>query len=595
MADFQKQLKVLSEDIIYEKIKQIGLHVFYSVIVDKNAEEAVADMGEEVKWNGSEEHFIAENKEELKELFLWKSDVLSKDSEMTVIWTKVVTLSKNCYSLTGEIEVRMPHQNDIEYTTLRFMMTIVQKRGDFKIVSVQTSEIHHIQVDGNRDYLKEQRKKLPSDSGQLEQCDHLTGLYTLDSFKEKTAQFLWNVDKEKHYALLYTDITNFEKLNNLYGLQKADEMLLELAGMVASLDKKVIYCCRSVADHFLLFLECDNSEEIRQLAILLCRQFDETIRDNFPNASPRLGVGIYEVRDVSVSIDEMVEHANAARKTLRSSANNRVAFYDKSVFLQVEKIKHIEKNMQDALDKGEFKVYLQPKYNLVSGEVTGAEALVRWIRPDGTMIYPDEFVPVFEKNGFIEQIDYFMLEQICSMIKKRRELKKKCLPISVNQSRVLLKRQDYTTRIAKILLKYQTPPQLIELELTERLFSGQYNEMFIMMEQLKKVGVRWSIDDFGTGYSSLNLLKDLPVDIVKLDKSFLDETETSEVSRVIVRKIVELTKELKKSIVCEGVETKEQAKYLRDIQCDMAQGYLYAKPMPMKDFEKLIDRKAGTN
>lgn len=301
------------------------------------------------------------------------------------------------------------------------------------------------------------------------------------------------------------------------------------------------------------------------------------------------------MRDVSVSIDEMVEHANAARKTLRSSANNRVAFYDKSVFLQVEKIKHIERNMQDALDKGEFKVYLQPKYNLVSGEVTGAEALVRWIRPDGTMIYPDEFVPVFEKNGFIEQIDYFMLEQICSMIKKRRELKKKCLPISVNQSRVLLKRQDYTTRIAKILLKYQTPPQLIELELTERLFSGQYNEMFIMMEQLKKVGVRWSIDDFGTGYSSLNLLKDLPVDIVKLDKSFLDETETSEVSRVIVRKIVELTKELKKSIVCEGVETKEQAKYLRDIQCDMAQGYLYAKPMPMKDFEKLIDRKAGTN
>ena len=177
------------------------------------------------------------------------------------------------------------------------------------------------------------------------------------------------------------------------------------------------------------------------------------------------------------------------------------------------------------------------------------------------------------------------------MIQRRREEKKKCLPISINQSRILLSRKDYTTRIAKVLLKYQTPPQLIELELTERLFSNHYDEMYVMMEQLKKVGIKWSIDDFGTGYSSLNLLKELPVDIVKLDKSFLDETETSEVSRVIIRKIVELTKELQKSIVCEGVETKEQADYLRTIRCDMAQGYLYARPMPMSNFEKLIDKK----
>lgn len=591
MPDFTKQLKVLDDELVYEKVKQVAIQVFYSIIVCKDVDEALSNIGEEIKWNGSEEKFLADNKEKLRELFVWKCGTMTKDSQMKVIRTDVFSLYKNCYSASGEIEVRMPYQKEIEYTTLRFMMSVVHKRGKFLIQSVQTSETNHIKLDKKKKFPFNNIENMAYDTAHPEQYDYLTGLYTLDYFKTMTANFLQHANTQRHYALLYTDITNFEKLNNLYGLQKADEVLLELAGMITAFDKKVIYCCRSVADHFLLFLECDDHNQIQQLATMLCHQFDEAIKDNFPHASLRLGVGIYELRDVTISIDQMVEHANAARKTLRSSANNRVAFYDKTIFMQVEKVKLIEKNMQKALDSGEFQVYLQPKYNLVSGEITGAEALVRWIRSDGSMIYPDEFVPVFEKNGFIEQVDYYMLEQICSMIQRRRAEKRKCLPISINQSRVLLTKKDYTTKIAKVLLKYQTPPQLIELELTERLFSNHYDDMYVMMEQLKKVGIKWSIDDFGTGYSSLNLLKELPVDIVKLDKSFLDETETSEVSRVIIRKIVELTKELQKSIVCEGVETQEQADYLRTIRCDMAQGYLYARPMPMSSFEKMIDRK----
>lgn len=591
MPDFSKQFKVLDEELVYEKVKQISIQVFYSIIVNKDVEEALSNIGDEIKWNGSGENFLAENKEKLRELFVWKCGTMTKDSQMKVIRSDVFSLNKNCYSSSGEIEVRMPYQEEIEYTTLRFMMSIVQKRGKLIIQSVQTSEINHIKLDKSQNLLLNHSENMANDTARPEHYDYLTGLFTLDYFKEMTVLFLQHANTYKHYALLYTDITNFEKLNNLYGLQKADEVLLELAGMITAFDKKVVYCCRSVADHFLLLLECDDHTQIQRLATMLCHQFDEAIKGNFPHASLRLGVGIYELGDVTIGIDEMVEHANVARKTLRSSATNRVAFYDKTIFMQVEKVKHIEKNMQKALESGEFQVFLQPKYNLINGDITGAEALVRWIRPDGSMIYPDEFVPVFEKNGFIEQVDYYMLEQICSMIQRRREQKKKCLPISINQSRILLSRKDYTTRIAKVLLKYQTPPQLIELELTERLFSNHYDEMYVMMEQLKKVGIKWSIDDFGTGYSSLNLLKELPVDIVKLDKSFLDETETSEVSRVIIRKIVELTKELQKSIVCEGVETKEQADYLRTIRCDMAQGYLYARPMPMSNFEKLIDKK----
>lgn len=209
------------------------------------------------------------------------------------------------------------------------------------------------------------------------------------------------------------------------------------------------------------------------------------------------------------------------------------------------------------------------------------------------MEYPDEFIPIFEKNGFIVELDFYMMEAVCNMIKRRLDAGKTCVPISINQSRVLLNNEEYPNRFAKMLKCYSIPPEYLELELTERIFKEDLSEMARIMGELKELGIRWSIDDFGTGYSSLNLLKELPVDIIKIDKSFLDETETSETSKIIIRKTVELTQELSKSVVCEGVETESQADYLRGIQCDVAQGYLYAKPMPMTEFEQLLDEEMG--
>ena len=198
---------------------------------------------------------------------------------------------------------------------------------------------------------------------------------------------------------------------------------------------------------------------------------------------------------------------------------------------------------------------------------------------------------LLEKNGFIVELDFFILSEVCRMIQRRLQEKRHCVPISINQSRVLLQEKDYVKRVADILKKYDTPPRYIELELTERIFRDDLTDLAKMMGELRNLGIRWSIDDFGTGYSSLNLLKELPVDIIKIDKSFLDETESSETSKIIIRKTVELTQELDKTVVCEGVETENQADYLRGIRCDMAQGYLYAKPMPMEEFEKLLDKE----
>lgn len=419
--------------------------------------------------------------------------------------------------------------------------------------------------------------------------DSLTGLYNLDTFKKGVQAFLKNPVQSGGDALLYTDIAHFERVNNLYGSKKADTLLVDLATAISDIDFGLQLYCRSVADHFVILVSFSDKEVLGHKLEEFCREFNRLAVERFPEAVPRLGIGAFIIEDDSEPIDDMVEKANAARKSLRGRSSIRVAYYNAVDAGKHRRAKELEKEMEKALENGEFKVYLQPKYDLITKKMVGAEALVRWIKSDGTMVYPDEFIPLFEKNGFIRQLDFYMLEQVCDMLRRRLKAGKMCLPVSVNQSRVLLNSDTYTSDVAYVLNSYQTPPDLIELELTERIFSDSLEEMANMMSELKELGVKWSIDDFGTGYSSLNLLKKLPVDIIKIDKAFLDETETSNVSKIIIRKTVELIQELDKMVVCEGVETEEQESYLETIHCDVSQGYLYAKPMPMGQFEQLVD------
>ncbi len=430
---------------------------------------------------------------------------------------------------------------------------------------------------------------MPQSEDYESECDSLTGLYNLDRFKNGVEDFLKRQGDDTRFALLYTDIAHFERINNLYGIRLADTLLVDLADAISEISFGLRFFCRSVADHYLILVDFEDKDGLGHCLEEFCREFNGMARERFPDAVPRLGIGVYIICDNAEPIDDMVEKANAARKSLRGHSSMCVAYYNSVDVGKHRKAKEIEKDMNRAMKAGEFKVYLQPKYDLVTKKMVGAEALVRWMKEDGSMVYPDEFIPVFENNGFIRELDFYMLENVCDMLRRRLKEHKKCLPISINQSRVLLNSDTYTTDVAFVLNSYQTPPDLIELELTERIFSDSLDDMAEMMSVLKKLGIKWSIDDFGTGYSSLNLLKKLPVDIIKIDKAFLDETETSNVSKIIIRKTVELTQELDKKVVCEGVETEEQAAYLKEIHCDLAQGYLYARPMPMKEFEKLMD------
>ncbi|MCH5251723.1 MAG: EAL domain-containing protein [Lachnospiraceae bacterium] len=584
--------QVLDNDLMEEWVKQIALNHFYAFYVRQDLEGVLRHVKNDVRWMGHKDYLIAHNKEEYENLLKKEINHIPVDCVLKVIRIESAAFSPGYYDVNGELELRIPHRASVLYRELRFSMVILNEDGNYAIASLHTS----MSGEGFLSYgvMNESGKPIRhmvEDMKNQDQYDILTGLYTLDSFKREAKRMLEKSAEKEKFAVFCTDIGQFEKINNLYGLRHADQVLIELANLLTSCSKTVKICCRSVADHFLVLITYNEVKALKSLLKKICGEYDRTIGKQYAEADPSLGIGVYLVEDKNDDIEKIVECANMARKDLGHPGRSNLAFYDAKTYVRMEKVKRIERIMKGALESKEFKTYLQPKYDLDTGVIVGAEALTRWIRHDGTAIYPDEFIPIFERNGFIGELDFYMLRSVCEMIQRRLKEGKKCVPVSINQSRVLLGDTDYVSKIAAVLAKYNTPPEYIELELTERLFKDNLSDMAKMMGKLKELGIRWSIDDFGTGYSSLNLLKELPVDIIKLDKTFLDESETSNVSKIIIQKTVELTRELDKMVVCEGVETESQAEYLRDIHCDMAQGYLYARPMPMEEFEQILDKE----
>lgn len=590
MPVYTDQQKVLDNNLIEERVKQIVLDVFFSFYVRRDLRDVMEKISDDMQYIGTRDAFVAHNKEEFQYIWQKEIDSVPSDCVVKVISADSAVIGDACYSVNGVLELRIPYKTRIDYLNLRFLATVLQEGKNYKIAAMHlaASKADHI----SEPLEDEDIRRMAGNIEDAGQCDVLTGLHTLDTFKQELPEVIGNdAEGEIKYALLCTGVEHFERVNNLYGLKRADEILIELAELLITCSKTVELCCRSVADHFILLVKYRELNRLKMLLNKVCEEFDQRIAEQYVEARPKLGIGVYLLSGQEEDVGRMVECANIARKSLHMKRGLRIAFYDARIFQRMEKVRKIERSMKNALEDGEFKVFFQPKYDLVNEDIVGAEALCRWIRGDGTMVYPDEFIPIFEKNGFIVNLDLYMLNEACRMIQRRLAEKKRCVAISINQSWVLLEDERYVEKIASVLSKYNTPSRFIELELTERIFKDNLSDIGKVMGRLKNLGIRWSIDDFGTGYSSLNLLKELPVDIIKIDKSFLDETETSETSKTIIRKTVELTQELNKKVVCEGVETESQADYLRGVSCDIAQGYLYAKPMPMEEFEKLLDKE----
>ncbi|MEG1991673.1 MAG: EAL domain-containing protein, partial [Christensenella sp.] len=268
------------------------------------------------------------------------------------------------------------------------------------------------------------------------------------------------------------------------------------------------------------------------------------------------------------------------------------AFYDETINHEMLREKELENNMDAALSSGEFEVYYQPQFNLETGTPVAAEALIRWRSPEKGFMSPAAFIPVFERNGFITKIDMYVLDKVCATLRNRINKGESVMPISINLSRLNMYSDDFVSQLSHVQNRYEIPSELLEFELTESALSDTDNDDLIInrMRELKSAGFKISIDDFGTGYSSLNLLRTLPVSIIKLDRLFFTHSIDNIRERIIIKSVISMAQQLGITVIAEGVETQAQADFLKTISKNIiVQGFLYARPMPTNDFLSLLD------
>lgn len=415
--------------------------------------------------------------------------------------------------------------------------------------------------------------------------DSIIGYNNFTYFVEKANEMIRY--KDNHYAIGYIDVSNFKMINDYYGRTHGDAVLKMVAGKINDLVVPNGVFARRFADRFVFMIDYIDIKSLAYIVDTYLSELDFKIEGMESVIRINCNCGIYEVIDRKETIEEMIDKAAVATKLSKNSIATAVTVLDKQVSNVIKRNQEITYKMNDAFNNREFVVYIQPKVSMTNGKIVGGEALVRWMSPEEGMIPPNHFIPLFEENGFVTKLDFYILEQICSMIERRAEWGKKNIPISVNQSRLHVYDSLYINKLIKTFDKYSIDKDSIVFEITESAFTENSQDMIDLIHRMVQLGYKVSMDDFGCGYSSLNMLNVLPICELKLDKSFLDDESTR--SRYIIKTIVGLSHGLGISIVCEGVETFEQVKFLQQIGCDVAQGYYYARPMPLEEFEKMLD------
>lgn len=413
--------------------------------------------------------------------------------------------------------------------------------------------------------------------------DRNGGIYGRDSFFE-TAAAMISEKKPGYYILSCINIDNFKVINDRYGTDIGDKVLKYVAESISD-DMKDMggICGRIAGDDFALLFPAEYANSGR----LAFGYQKATSPDCIPQKM-RIRVGRYTVTDLSEPVTAMYDRAKLAANSIRTNYEKNIEMYNDSMRVDLVHKQKIVDDMRESLANGEFEAWFQPQYNHATGAVIGAEALVRWEK-DGKFISPAEFIPIFEQNGFIYEMDRYMWEQVCIKLRNWIDEGISPLPVSVNISRRDILHSDFTDVLMGLLKKYDVPVKLFRIEITETAFADSEELISEKVAELISLGFVVEIDDFGSGYSTLNTLKDVPSSVLKLDMKFFESTKNSRRAGNIVESVVRMAKWLGMAVIAEGVEQKEQADYLKSIGCYYIQGFYYAKPMPAEDYEKMLE------
>ncbi len=414
------------------------------------------------------------------------------------------------------------------------------------------------------------------------QYDRLTGLYSKEFFCRRANELLLQ-HPDQEYDLICSDVENFKLINDVFGLPAGDRLLCGIARQFASKVAGRGICGRFNADQFVCLLERSwtYTDEMFRQAIHQVNSLS-----NAKNVVMKWGV--YQIHDRTVSMERMCDRALLAARSIKGQYQKLFAIYDDELRSKMLREQSITDSMESALAKDQFVVYLQPKYSLKTGWLSGVEALVRWEHPEWGLLMPGEFIPLFEKNGFITKMDQYIWEKACALLRAWQDKNWPSIPISVNVSRADVYQTDLAELLLSLVTRYGLDPSSLHLEITESAYTEDPDQIIRTVTHLRELGFIIEMDDFGSGYSSLNMLNQMPLDILKLDMKFIQSETAKPADQGILRFIMGLARWMGLEVVAEGVETSDQLERLQEIGCDYVQGYYFARPMPCRDFEELI-------
>ena len=466
-------------------------------------------------------------------------------------------------------EVRVMELGAADFITKPYTPAVVRSRVK-NVMAHMENEWRKLEQSAQSQEIVDMRRRIELDS--------LTNLYDRDNFCRKASSFM-QMDAAQKYVIVYLDINYFKVVNDLYSVETGNLLLRSSAAFLQSVASGVGIAGRLEADHFALCMPADalNIDAIIQ-------GLDGVVQSlNIPQ-NIRFYAGLYPVSNAFLAVSQMCDRAHTAVSTAKGRYTQRFAWYDDKMREDEVEEHLILRDMAGALADGQFSINIQPIFNIETGEDFSGEVLVRWYHPLKEFIPPTRFIPIFEKNGFVARVDRFVWDEACKLLAYEKEHFGRVIPVSVNLSRLNFYDEKLVEYILGLIKQYGLEPWMLKLEITESAYTDNMHLLIDTVARFQKEGFKILMDDFGSGYSSLNMLRNMPVDILKLDMRFLEDIQNDARARAIVKNVVNLAKDIEMDVIIEGVETKEQLDFLKSIGCKNIQGFLFAYPMTKEDY-----------
>lgn len=587
------------------EVEQLTHKLAEDYFVKRDYEAVEQAFAPSISWIGTGKSEICYGRQQAHEFFMQEKTIYNGSFQIERQWYHTSTLTPGVVCVLAMIEiVSDPASECLVRLPMRFSVIYVRQSGGWKIAHLHNSVAYQAQGDapflnvaqGRAGYeaLEAAAQKLARQQvSDAYRRDPLTDIYNMEGFVQQ-ADALRGQDPQGRYAFVKFGINSFRYINQSCGFDVGDEVLYCIGKNLKAFCGPGETCGRVEKDVFALMLRYADREDLdARLDALREQLVDEALKKRV-GMDITFTAGIYLPADLAHEpVKDMLDKALIAMQSRPARLRKSEKLYYQP---QMSERKFQEEQLLEeagqALRAGEFRLYIQPQMELATGRLGGGEALVRWHKANGAVLMPDQFIPLFERCGFILNFDFYMLEALCRQMRAWLDKGLAVKPISINQSRQHLYAPDYLRQFCAVVDKYAVPHELLVFELTEGAFVECGSETMQLARQLHALGFQLAIDDFGTGYASLHSVSRLAADILKIDRSLLENFETNRRGRVILQKVVEMARDTEMLSVCEGVETPAQRDYLKNLGCDWMQGFLYARPMPAAKFEQnYLNRK----